>query len=426
MTTLFVTIGIFGILAILVVIFSLVYELVKNIKRKVKNSDQISDEENKFYFLVSTALFTFSVALLFLFVNTQLAIIIFALSSALLSTNLISFKEIKISESIYLVFFIALLIILSGSVISINRERSAKIVAASMANFQKDNNSDKLEIDLIRAAKITNDDTNYRLLTQFYLYKTQQLLSASSTDKTELQKQVLSSLNNAIASSKTAISIDDNDYNNYMSLGSIYSFWMNLDKQNKDQYYKSAKDVYSQALAIYPKNPSILLTLAQLEYSYSQDTTSTMNSIQKSLDLKPNYSAAYNMLSQIASQNNDRGGALKYATQAIQADPNNVDAYIQFGILSLGTKTPTKDDLSNAYFAFSSVLQADSSNLTAAYYLAITFTLAKDYADANALADSLLKSLPNEQKIIDLKAYIDIQQKSSPEQSVDTTTPKKK
>lgn len=415
LTTLFVTVGIFGILAILAIISALVYGVVKDIKRKDGNSHLDLDDENKFYFLSSVALFIFSVALLFLFVNIQLAILIFALSSALLSAHVMNWKETKISESGYLMFFIILMIILSGSIININRARSASITSGALNAFQKDNNADKLEAQLLKAARIANDDTNYRLLTQFYLYKTQQLISASSTAATaDLQKQVLSSLNNAISSTKTAISIDGNDYNNYIALGSVYSFSMNLDKQNKDGYYQSAKDAYTKALALYPKNPSIPLTLAELEYSYDKNSTSTISTIQKSLDIKPNYSAAYYTLSQLAAQNNDRTSALNYAAQAIQADPKNTDAYMQYGILTLNKKDLSKDELSAAYTAFVSVLNIDQTNLTAAYYLAITYTLAKDYQRASSIADALSKALPDDQKIKDLQTYITAQGKNAP------------
>ncbi len=413
MTTLFVTTGIFGILAILSVIIAILYGAFKEIKRKEENSNLNLDEENRFYFLSSLALFLFSTALLFFFVNVGLSIILFAVSASLLSSHIMKWKDVKISEAGYLIFFVGFLIVLSGSIVSINRVRSANILNSASNSFQKDNDLDKLENSLLKAARVSNDDTNYRSLTQFYLYKTQQLISASSTDQADLQKKVLNSLNNALESSKRAINIDSEDYNNYMSLGSVYSFSMNLDKQNKDAYYKQAKASYTEALNHYPKNPSIPLTLAQLDYSYNKDATSTMDSIKKSLEIKPNYSDAFYILSQLASQNNDREVALNYALKAIQSDPQNENAYVQFGILSLSTKNPTKEDLNNASIAFSTVLQANSNNATAAYYLAITLTLAKDYNNAKALADSLLKALPNEQKILELQSFIDAQEKNT-------------
>ncbi|MBP9765889.1 MAG: hypothetical protein KBD12_01475 [Candidatus Pacebacteria bacterium] len=416
LTTFFVTIGITGVLAILLIIGSLGFSVYKEMKKKEETSN--FDDENKFYFLSSVALFIFSTALLLMFVNIQLAITLFALSVGLLSAHVIKWKEIKVAESGYLLFFFALIVILSGSIININRERSSSVVSSALSNFQKDNDSSKLESNLIKAARISNDDVNYRLLTQYYLYEAQQLISASSTNKEELQKNFLSTLNNAITASKAAINIDENDYNNYLTLGSVYSFSMNLDKQNKDAYYQNAKDSYARALTLYPKNPSIPLTLAQLQYSYNQNSSSTIDNIQKSLEIKPNYSSAYYILSQIATENNDRNSALKYAAQAIQADPNSEDAYMQYGILILNKKDLSKEELNEAYTAFMTILDINQSNLTAGYYLAITYTLANDFTRAHSLADSLLKLLPNEQKIKDLQTFIATQERNTPNTSV--------
>jgi cytochrome c-type biogenesis protein CcmH/NrfG len=416
MTTLFVTVGVFGVLAIITIICALVYAVVKDLKRKDGNSNLDLDEENKFYFLSSIALFIFSTALLFLFVNTGLSILIFALSSALLASHITNWRAIKILESGYLLFFVVLLIVLSGTIVNMNRVRATNIVSSASNNFQKDNDFDKFEKALLKAARVSNDDINYRLLTQFYLSRTQQLISASSTDTADLQKKVLTSLNSAITASKAAINIDPRDYNNYMSLGSVYTFSMELDKQNKESYYKNAKDIYTEALKYYPKNPSIPLTIAQLNYSYSKDATSTIVDVKKSLEIKPNYSDAFYTLSQLSSQNNDRASALNYAVQAIQSDQTNENAYMQLGILSLSSKEPTKDDLSNAYLAFSTVLQGNPNNVTAAYYLTITFTLAKDYASAKSLLDSLLKALPEEEKIKELQAFVANQEKNFPDE----------
>ena len=60
----------------------------------------------------------------------------------------------------------------------------------------------------------------------------------------------------------------------------------------------------------------------------------------------------------------------------------------------------------------------NQSNLTAGYYLAITYTLANDFTRAHSLADSLLKLLPNEQKIKDLQTFIATQERNTPNTSV--------
>jgi cytochrome c-type biogenesis protein CcmH/NrfG len=184
---------------------------------------------------------------------------------------------------------------------------------------------------------------------------------------------------------------------------------MSIGGQNRDSYYQKAKDNYNQALNLYPKNPSIPLTLANLEYSYNQNATTTLENIKKALNIKPNFSTAYYVLSQLAAQYNDRNSAIQYAGQAIQSDPQNVNAYLQYGILTLNKKDLTQNDLNQAYTAFVSVLSIDQNNVTAAYYLTITYILAKDFDHAQSLITALQKVLPNDQKIKDLQTFYNSQ-----------------
>lgn len=52
-----------------------------------------------------------------------------------------------------------------------------------------------------------------------------------------------------------------------------------------------------------------------------------------------------------------------------------------------------------------SVLNIDRNNLTAAYYLSVTYILAKDYTNADNIITALEKVLPNDQRIIDLRKF---------------------
>jgi cytochrome c-type biogenesis protein CcmH/NrfG len=180
---------------------------------------------------------------------------------------------------------------------------------------------------------------------------------------------------------------------------------MTIDKENRDTDYNNAKEAFGKAYSLYPKNPSIYLSLANLEYSYSKNIDSTAATIKKSLEIKPNYSSAFYLFSQLAVQANDRDAAINYAAQAVQADPQSVDAYLQYGVLILNKKELNQEELNQAYTAFMSVLNIDRNNLTAAYYLSVTYILAKDYTNADNIISALEKILPNDQRIIDLRKF---------------------
>ncbi|MEI6352587.1 MAG: tetratricopeptide repeat protein [Candidatus Nomurabacteria bacterium] len=411
LTTLFVTVGIVGILAILSVIAAVFLGIYISVKKYNKNSELGEDGAEKFYFISSIALFVFSTISFLVFTNVSFAIILFALSTGLVISNITSWKEKDSTKITNIIFLAFALIILLGFVIAFNRVRSTSLSVNALTEYKQDNDIAKLEINLVKAAKISGDDNDYRTLTQFYVFKAQQVLNTTSASTTAdvLQKNILSDINNAISSAKTAISVDDQNYNNYLTLASIYNFLMSIGGEKRDMYYKEAKDNYGLALNLYPKNPSIPLTVANLEYSYNQNPTTTLVNIKQSLSIKPNYSSAYYTLSQLAAKYNDRNSAILYAGQAIQTDPQNVDAYLQYGILTLNKKDVTQNDLNQAYTAFVSVLSIDPNNVTAAYYLSITYILAKDYDHAQALITALTKVTPNDQKITDLQSFLNSQ-----------------
>lgn len=252
--------------------------------------------------------------------------IFLAITIGLALSHSIKWKEIKVSKTYFIIFGAVFIIILIGFIMIINRVRATSISANSIKTYQTDSDINKLENGLLRSARISNDDSDYRLLSQFYVFKTQQILNSQATDTAALEKDVLNSMNNAIASAKTAINLDDKDYTNYVALANVYSFLMTIDKENRDTDYNNAKEAFNNAYNLYPKNPSIFLSLANLEYSYSKNIDSTAATIKRSLEIKPNYSSAFYLFSQLAVQANERDSAINYAAQAVQADPQNVDA----------------------------------------------------------------------------------------------------
>lgn len=406
-TTFFTTIGIIGAILVGFIVLSVLFTIWKKLKKTSGvNSYLELDEENRFYLVASSASFIFSAALFFFFANVIATLIFLAITMGLVLSHTIKWKEVKVSKIYFAIFGILFILILIGFIMIINRVRATSVSANSIKAYQVDSNINNLENGLLKAARISNDDSDYRLLSQFYVFKTQQILNnQAATDTTALEKEVLNSMNNAIASAKTAINLDIKDYNNYIALGNVYSFLMTIDKENRDTDYNNAKEAFGKAYSLYPKNPSIYLSLANLEYSYSKNIDSTAATIKKSLEIKPNYSSAFYLFSQLAVQANDRDAAINYAAQAVQADPQSVDAYLQYGVLILNKKELNQEELNQAYTAFMSVLNIDRNNLTAAYYLSVTYILAKDYTNADNIISALEKILPNDQRIIDLRKF---------------------
>lgn len=410
-TTLAVTFGVIGLLFILAILILPTVKVFKGVKRiKFKNEDGEDlefNQEELFYLLATATLFIFSVFLMIFFANINIATFVFALALALVLGTFYQWKRYEVSKPYNLITLIAFLLLLFGTILSINRIRSVYITNNALINYRNNGDIVQMEKDLTKSTNLVQrNDGGYRLLSQFYLFKAGVISNSTSTDKALLQEEVIASINNAVSFAEKAIKIDSQDFNNYLSSGSVYVYLMNLDKQNKDSNYQKAKELYTTAISLYPKNPSLYLTLANLEYSYNQNSTSTLEAIQQSLNTKSNYSEAYNLFSQLAAQNNNQELALEYATKAIQSDSQNVEAYLQYGILILNKGELTQDELNQAYTAFVSALTLDSNSVPAAYYLAITYTIAKEYDKAYELVDILSQILPDDESVQELRATL--------------------
>lgn len=410
-TTLAVTFGVIGLLFILAILILPTVKVFKGVKRiKFKNEDGEDlefNQEELFYLLATATLFIFSVFLMIFFANINIATFVFALALALVLGTFYQWKRYEVSKPYNLITLIAFLLLLFGTILSINRIRSVYITNNALINYRNNGDIVQMEKDLTKSTNLVQrNDGGYRLLSQFYLFKAGVISNSTSTDKALLQEEAVASINNAVSFAEKAIKIDSQDFNNYLSSGSVYVYLMNLDKQNKDSNYQKAKELYTTAISLYPKNPSLYLTLANLEYSYNQNSTSTLEAIQQSLNTKSNYSEAYNLFSQLAAQNNNQELALEYATKAIQSDSQNVEAYLQYGILILNKGELTQDELNQAYTAFVSALTLDSNSVPAAYYLAITYTIAKEYDKAYELVDILSQILPDDESVQELRATL--------------------
>lgn len=408
MTTLAVTFGVVGLSFILVILILPTIKVFKGVKRiKFKNEDGEDvdfNQEELFYLLATAALFIFSVFLMIFFANVNIATFVFALALALVLGTFYQWKKYEVSKPYSLITLVAFLLILFGTILSINRIRTVYITNNALVNYRNNGDIVQMEKDLTKSAKLVQrNDEGYRLLSQFYLFKAGVISNSTSTDEALLLEEAIASINNAVGFAEKAIKIDPQDFNNYISSGSVYVYLMNLDSQNKDLNYQKAKELYTTAISLYPKNPSLYLTLANLEYSYNQNSTTTLEAIQKSLNTKSNYSEAYNLFSQLAAQNNNQELALEYAAKAIESDPQDVQAYLQYGVLILNKGNLTQDELNKAYTAFVSALTLDPNNVPGAYYLAITYTIAKEYDKAYELVDILSQILPDDQSVQELK-----------------------
>ncbi len=136
------------------------------------------------------------------------------------------------------------------------------------ASIQAGNgNINQAELLTVKAINIDSSSGDiFRFFSQLALNKINtDLSSTSTTAKTDIQND----LSQALGAYPKAVSIDQSNYKNWLALGDVYSVASTFKIQNA---YSNAVQSYDNAIALNPLNPSIYLTLANLNVSNGSNT----------------------------------------------------------------------------------------------------------------------------------------------------------
>lgn len=147
---------------------------------------------------------------------------------------------------------------------------------------------------------------------------------------------------NAINAGQAAIILNNIDSLNYINVSRIYETLIaalsaiqkptDQQKENLDNAYKTALDSYKISAKLDPKNPDIPLNVAVLHFTMNK-TEEAKKSVDDSLVLKPDYSSAYFLYSQIFEKNGKLSEAIEKAKNAKLNNSNDIGVLFQLGNL---------------------------------------------------------------------------------------------
>ncbi len=339
-----------------------------------------------------------------------LFILTFVFTGVLFATlkqhNLLSIKTIDLTGApsgegvakkywpIGLVGCVVLILTLLITWAGISRVSASYYYQAALAQTPNTEGVVKAETYLRKAiAKYPSDDY-FRALTQIDLAKISTLVETATAQKKkneEIVPIIKPIVDDAVLNANSAIFQNPKNYLNYLNIAQVYS--LALSPENKEAYAQTL-DAYQKALAINPKNPSIVFSIAQLDASMG-DAAKTKANIIEAIRLKPNYSEAVYALYQIQASENDSNGMLNSLVALALINPGDPTIHFQLGYLLY----TLKDD-KNASRAFSEAIKIDPSYSNARYFLAIL--LARNGSKEEALNQlSIIKSLNPDNKEID-------------------------
>ncbi len=382
MSTFFVTIGILGLLAFMMLVLTALYSTVISYRQNKEGQEHIV------LGILTLVLFYFTVmAWMVPFTYSMLVMWMVVSGLGLAKARLTEFHPSK--KLAFLLVPLAV-ILLINAVLTINKARAFSLsnTAQSAAKIED------AEALVSNAATIYNFDGFYRLLVEYAIAFNRNLLTTKTDNQEALKDAYLKKAQSAVDAGLAATNLNKNNYQNYVSLGRAYELAIPFDKEGG---FAKAKESYQNAIKLYPNNPYLYLMLARLETS-AGTREAVRADLTDALKRKQNFADALYLMSQLEASESNVDEALAYAIEAIKSAPNDPATYVQAGLLLYGKK-----DFNNAALALKTALEKDPNNANVAYFLALALRDGGHPEIARPLAEELLKRNPGN---VDLENFI--------------------
>ncbi len=241
------------------------------------------------------------------------------------------------------------------------------------------------------AQKLASNDRYSRLMAELYLGKIGALLnSEDASDPDAIRAQFQSLMGEALRYANLATEANKTNYQNWVTLGSIYQAVVPLAIEGS---YSAAKSAYDIALALNPRSPGMYLLRARLEVA-NEDTDAAREEINKALGLKSNYTEAIFLLSQIQVEEGDVREAIQSVESATVLAPNDPAAFFQLGLLKYNNR-----DWRGAIEAFERAVVLAPTYSNAKYFLGLSYDKVGDTERALTQFNDLMTLNPSNTEV---------------------------
>ncbi len=251
------------------------------------------------------------------------------------------------------------------------KQMSAAYIFATAASGVTSETSDPIAVVSERIAiaySFYPTDTYARNLANYQLSYLTQILSLTNPTADQ-QQQFQNAISAALNASTQAIALKPTDARNWQILGDIYG---GLSLLNIEGAQTRAFESYARAEVLDPQNPYYVLQKAIMT-ARSGNANEGRRLAQLALNLKPNYTDALALLSQLDIAAGDIATAIKTTESIISIEANNPGRYYQLGVLQGAIKNTDA-----AIIAFSKAITLNPSYANARYFLAEQYLIKGD------------------------------------------------
>lgn len=343
--TAFVTTGLVGILAWLLLLLVFVYTGVRVLLRIV-SEDPVAYFGVLSSFIAAAYLWALSivyvpnvVVLGFAFLFTGLFIgSLRHFPSVLDDTNLVFARNPRVGFAAVFLSTLVLLMSFGGLYLVGQQYTSWYLFQRAAVAANRDNDVAAAEGYLGRAIQMSPVAQYYAARANINLGKMQQIAGAETGDPDTLRQEFQVALASAVQDAQEATKRGPTNYQNWLVLGNVYRAVVPLKIEGA---YENAKAAYDQAAILSPRDPFISFTLAQLEVAKG-DLTAAKTNVEKALTLKENYLDAIFLSAQISINRGETNEAIRSVEAAVVFEPENPVILYQLGILYYGSNQVEK------------------------------------------------------------------------------------
>lgn len=260
----------------------------------------------------------------------------------------------------------------------------------ALSFFNKTGDANKAKEKLTKAIESDKQDEYYRTLSELSLVSLRQVLANKdiSEDKAVLLFRQWFDL--ATSSAQEAIKINKADPINWMQLGRVYESFIPLNVSGASEM---ALSVYAEAFKFSPMDPSPFVASARIAL-LAKKTDDAKKYLQSALVLKPDFTDALFMLSQIEAQSGNLKEAILKAEQSVISSPNNPGILFQLGLLNYQNKT-----FDNAELALEMATTINPEYANARYFLGLVYDKQGKKDKAIEQFEIVQKTNPDNQEI---------------------------
>lgn len=211
----------------------------------------------------------------------------------------------------------------------------------------------------------------------------------------EKKKEFRETLTNAVYYAKGAIDADTKNPENWIQLGRVYEAILSLgEKGIKD----SAIFVYSEALKVSPRDPSILLSLARVEYQ-AGDSEKALLYVDDAIKMKGDFTPAHIMRANIKIAGGKTSEGISGLEEAIVVNPKNKEnIYLVFYI---GTLYYNNGEIEKARDIFEKLVAINPLDVDSRYFLGQSYERMGMTEKAIEQFEEISKLIPNNSQILE-------------------------